>query len=94
MESTGGLFFSQKVLLALIDAGLSRDDAYAIVQRAAAETWERGAHFKEAVWSELSSKASPPLSKEAFDALFKVKPFVEHLDGVFARVEKLEVAEP
>jgi adenylosuccinate lyase len=92
MESTGGLFFSQKVLLALIDAGLSRDDAYAVVQRAASETWERGAHFKEAVWSELPSP--PPLTAEAFDALFKVKPFVEHLDGVFARVEKLEVAEP
>src|SRR5437016_1237583 len=51
LDSTGGVFFSQKVLLALVDRGMSRDEAYAVVQRAAAESWDRGAHFREAVWS-------------------------------------------
>src|SRR2546430_3114153 len=39
LDSTGGIFFSQKVLLALIDAGLPREEAYGIVQRAATESW-------------------------------------------------------
>jgi adenylosuccinate lyase len=95
LESTHGLFFSQKVLLALVDAGLSRDEAYAIVQRAAAEAWDLDAQFREAVWRELQTRdAGAALEREAFDDLFRVSPFVERLDGVFARLEKVEVSEP
>src|SRR5688500_3983302 len=43
----GGIAFSQTVLLALVDSGLSRDDAYRIVQRAAAAAWDEGASFRE-----------------------------------------------
>ena len=91
LESTGGLFFSQRVLSALIEAGLPRDDAYRAVQRAAADTWDRGLHLRERVWEEI--EPTGVLSRDQVWALFRVEPFVEHLDGVFARLEKLEVEE-
>jgi adenylosuccinate lyase len=89
LDSTGGLFFSQRVLLALVDAGLPRDDAYAIVQRAAARAWDEGLHFREEMWSEVEPLGI--MTKAEFWGLFVLGPFVEHLDGVFARLEKLEV---
>jgi adenylosuccinate lyase len=89
LDSTGGIFFSQKVLLALVDAGLPREEAYGIVQRAAAESWERGAHFREAVWAEVEGRGA--FSRDEFWELFKLGPFVRHLDTVFGRLEKLDV---
>jgi adenylosuccinate lyase len=89
LDSTGGIFFSQKVLLALVDAGLPREEAYGIVQRAAAGAWERGAHFREAVWEEIEKRGV--ISRDEFWELFKLGPFVRHLDAVFGRLEKLEV---
>jgi adenylosuccinate lyase len=82
----GGVVYSQQVLLALIDRGMSREDAYRVVQEAAAATWDRGAGFGE----EIRSRADLP--DEALDDLFR--PRLEHLDGVFARLEKLEVESP
>src|SRR6185503_12934776 len=49
LETGGGLVYSQSILLALVDAGLSRDEAYAIVQSAAARAWDEGASFREVV---------------------------------------------
>jgi adenylosuccinate lyase len=91
LDSTGGVFFSQRVLLALVDAGLSREDAYRIVQRAASRSWEEGLHFREEAWAEVEPTGA--MSKDEFWSLFRLGPFVEHLDGVFARLEKLEVEE-
>src|SRR5262249_955750 len=91
LDSTGGVFFSQRVLLALVDAGLSREDAYGIVQRAASRSWEEGLHFREEAWAEVEPTGA--MSKDEFWSLFQLGPFVEHLDGVFARLEKLEVEE-
>jgi adenylosuccinate lyase len=91
LDSTGGVFFSQRVLLALVDAGLSREDAYRIVQRAASRSWEEGLHFREEAWAGVEPTGA--MSKDEFWSLFRLGPFVEHLDGVFARLEKLEVEE-
>jgi len=91
VDSTGGIFFSQRVLLALVDAGLPREDAYRIVQGAATRSWEQGLHFREEVWAAVEPTGA--VSKDDFWALFRLGPFVEHLDGVFARLEKLEVRE-
>jgi adenylosuccinate lyase len=91
MDSTGGLFFSQRVLLALVDRGLPRDQAYAIVQLAAARTWDQGLHFREEVWAEV--EPTGVMTRDEFWGLFVLGPFVEHLDEVFARLEKLEVSE-
>jgi len=91
LDSTGGIFFSQRVLLALVDAGLSRDEAYMIVQRAAARSWEQGLHFREEAWAEV--EPTGVISADDFGSLFALSPFVEHLDGVFSRLEKLQVRE-
>ena len=47
LEATGGLVSSSQVLLSLVEAGMARDDAYAVVQTAAMETWRSGRHFRE-----------------------------------------------
>ncbi|HZA61147.1 MAG TPA: adenylosuccinate lyase [Actinomycetota bacterium] len=88
LAASGGLVYSQPVLLALIDRGLGRDEAYDVVQTAAAAAWDRGADFR----AELRGDPRMPLSEAELDALFE--PRLEHLDAVFARVEKLDVAEP
>src|SRR5204862_119144 len=49
LELTGGLIYTSGVLLALVAAGMSREDAYALVQAAAMETWETGTGFREAL---------------------------------------------
>jgi adenylosuccinate lyase len=91
MESTGGIFFSQKVLTALVDHGMARDAAYAAVQRAAKDTWEGGLRFKERVWDEIAG--ADVLSEAEFEELFQVEPYLANLDGVFERLEKLPVEE-
>ena len=69
--------------------GLPREDAYAMVQRAAARTWDEGLHFREEMWSEV--EPTGVMTKDDLWGLFVLGPFVEHLDDVFARLEKLEV---
>ena len=92
IDSTGGLFFSQRVLTELVERGLAREVAYEAVQRAAARTWDEGLHFREEAWAVI--EATGAITKEEFWALFRLEPFVAHLDGVFARLEKLETAQP
>jgi adenylosuccinate lyase len=91
LDSTGGIFFSQKVLLALVDAGLPRAEAYVLVQRAAARAWDQDLHFREEVWAEV--EPTGVMTKDELWGLFVLGPFVRHLDDVFARLEKLEVSE-
>ena len=90
LDSTGGLFFSQRVMSTLVERGMDRDDAYRAVQRAAADTWERGVHFRERMWEEI--EALGVISRDEFWGLFALRPFVEHLGRVFDRLEKLNVA--
>jgi adenylosuccinate lyase len=91
LEATGGLLFSQGVLLSLIDRGLPRDEAYALVQDAAARAWDEEESFHDVLERGLAGRVA--FSAEEFDALFDPVPFVRNLDGVFARLEKLEVSE-
>src|SRR5918996_722530 len=49
LDAGGGVVYSQSVLLALIDAGMARDEAYALVQSAAARAWEEGGSFRESL---------------------------------------------
>jgi adenylosuccinate lyase len=89
LEADGGLAFSQSVLLALVDAGLSRDDAYRIVQKAAAEAWDRGSDFRAALGS--NPEVQRLLSPEELNSLFDPARFLRNLGGVFAKLEKLPV---
>jgi adenylosuccinate lyase len=86
LNSGGGVVFSQPVLLALIDRGVSREEAYRIVQEAAAAAWDQGADFRE----RLLADDRFLLSEEEVAPLFE--PQLDHLDAVFARLDKLEVA--
>jgi adenylosuccinate lyase len=87
LESGGGLVFSQQVLLALVDRGMSREEAYRFVQGAAAAAWDQGKDFKTELLSREPVRKLLPESE--LDDLFR--PRLEHLDAVFARLEKLEV---
>ncbi|HET7236690.1 MAG TPA: adenylosuccinate lyase [Actinomycetota bacterium] len=86
LDVGGGLAFSQNVLLALVDAGLERDDAYAIVQSAAARAWDEGVSFREA----LAANANVT-SRVDLEPLFDPARALRNLDVVFDRLEKIEV---
>jgi adenylosuccinate lyase len=70
----GGLVFSQSVLLALVDAGLSRDDAYRLVQEASRTASEEGRHLREV----LGDDPRVPLAGEALDAAFDLDRLLRH----------------
>jgi adenylosuccinate lyase len=83
LESSHGLFFSEKVLTTLIESGLSRPDAYAIVQRDAMESWKSGEAFRSIV--ERDDAVSTRLSRDDIDRAFDPAPFLEHIDSAFVR---------
>ena len=91
LDAGGGLAFSQGVLLALIDKGMSREDAYRVVQAAAAAAWDEGGDFREGL--RRSREIEKLLDPVEFDALFDPSSHLQHLDQVFDRLEKLEVRE-
>jgi adenylosuccinate lyase len=87
--SRGGIAFSQSVLLALVEAGMPRDDAYRIVQRAAAAAWDEDASFREAIEADPEVRAR--LDDAALAELFDPRRFLRNLGGVFEKLEKLPV---
>ena len=90
LQVGGGLAFSQNVLLALVDAGLPRDEAYTIVQAAAGSAWDEDASFRELV------AADPRVRERIGDRLgelFDPSGALRNLDVVFDRLEKVEVRE-
>ncbi|MBK5924443.1 adenylosuccinate lyase [Rhodovulum sulfidophilum] len=84
MNKFKGLVMSQRVLLALTQAGVSREDAYRLVQRNAMKVWEQGKDFKEELLAdaEVTSALSPAEIEEKFDLGYHTK----HVDTIFARV--------
>jgi adenylosuccinate lyase len=84
MESTKGVLFSQRVLLALIEKGMSRESAYGAVHRRAMESWDREEDFRTLVSSE--PEVSKRLSASELDELFDYKYYVRHVDEIFERI--------
>lgn len=84
LDKLSGLHNSQRVLLALTQKGVSREDAYRLVQRNAMKTWEEGRDFL----SELKgdSEVSAHLSAAELDAMFDNAYHLKHVDTIFARV--------
>ena len=84
LELTGGLIFSEAVLLALVDKGLSRDEAYRLVQRHAMKAWESREPFKPLLLAdpEIRRHLSPAEIENCFDLGYHLR----HLDEIFARV--------
>src|SRR5215831_3986689 len=88
LEAGHYLFFSQRVLLALVDAGLARDDAYRLVQRNAMRAWDEELDFRELVRAddEISSRVE-------LDAVFDLDAYTRHVDTIFARLNSIAVKE-
>jgi adenylosuccinate lyase len=84
LESSHGLVFSHRLLLALIEAGLPRDDAYRLVQGHAMRAWEQEADFAGLV------RGDPEISGRVdLDAVFDLAATVRHVDTVFDRLNAL-----
>ena len=88
LYSSHGLVFSQPVLLALVQSGLTRDEAYRIVQEAAAMSWERSQDFRSVL--EADSRLER-VDKKALDEAFDLKRSLVHIGQVFTALDALEV---
>lgn len=92
LNKTRGLIFSSKVLLALVDTGITREDAYVIVQRNAMATWkdvqlaQAGPTYRE----RLEADPEANLTKEQLDAIFDPWAFLTRKDEAFKKLEALE----
>ena len=80
----GGLVYSQRVLLTLIQAGISREDAYKIVQTNAMQVWQESGSFEDRLWADAA--VSKQMSREQLAACFDPAPYLVHVDKVFDRV--------
>jgi adenylosuccinate lyase len=81
LELTHGALFSQRALTALVESGLSRDNAYRVVQENAQRAWDTGTHFRE-----LLAVAAPDLD---LDAVFDYDAYLDHIPAIFERLESL-----
>ena len=84
LEASHGLFFSQRVLLALVESGLSRDDAYRLVQGHAMRAWDEELDFRELVQADDEIAGRVDL-----DAVFDLDAYTRHVDTVFDRLHAL-----
>ncbi|MGH3127453.1 MAG: adenylosuccinate lyase [Gaiellaceae bacterium] len=81
LEATGGLFFSQRLLLALVESGLERDEAYRSVQLHAMRAWDEGLDFRDLVRSDPQVA-----SRVDLEGVFDLHAYTKHVDAAFARV--------
>jgi adenylosuccinate lyase len=81
IELTHGALFSQRALTALVESGMSRDDAYRVVQESAQRAWDEGTSFRE-----LIAAAAPQLD---LDSVFDYDAYLEHVPEVMARLDRL-----
>jgi adenylosuccinate lyase len=84
LDSSHGLFFSQRLLLALVESGLTRDEAYRLVQRHALRAWDEEQDFRELVRADRELAGRVDL-----DAVFDLTAYTRHVDTVFERLRSL-----
>jgi adenylosuccinate lyase len=84
LDKLGGLHNSQRVLLALTQAGVAREDAYAIVQRNAMKSWKEGRDFLAVL--EADKDVTAKLKPAELEAMFDLGYHLKHVDAIFARV--------
>jgi adenylosuccinate lyase len=88
LASTGGLIYSSSILLGLVSAGMSREDAYALVQGAATDTWDDGVPFREAL-RDRAAAAGQVLDEARLDEASRPERYVARLGPVFERLRDL-----
>jgi len=86
LDRMGGLVHSQRVLLALTQAGLSREDSYALVQRNAMKVWESDGQLSLLQLLKSDPQVTDRLTDIELEALFDLKHHLKHVDDIFARV--------
>ncbi len=86
LETTGGLIYTSAVLLELVEAGLAREDAYAVVQAAAMQTWASGVPFRETL---RKHPAAEVLTDDRLDEICRPERYLARLAPVFDRLEAL-----
>ena len=84
LDASHGLYFSQRLLLALVDSGLARDDAYRLVQRLAMTAWDEDKDFRE-----LATRDADISGRVDLAGVFELEPYTRHVDVVFDRLEAL-----
>jgi adenylosuccinate lyase len=89
LDATGGLIYSSAVLLELVAAGMTREDAYSLVQQAALHTWESGEPFRETLRVKAAARGQR-LDEARLDEICRPERYVAGLAGVFDRLEKLD----
>jgi len=87
LDSSHGLFFSQRLLLALVEAGLQRSRAYELVQRNAMRAWEEEQDFPGLVRADGEITAALPA--DALDSVFDPAAYTSHVDVIFDRLSAL-----
>jgi adenylosuccinate lyase len=92
LDKTRGLIYSSRVLLALVSAGMKREDAYTIVQRNAMAVWEdiQGARTGPSYRERLDADPEFPICDEELEAIFDPRGFLARVDVVFDRLEGCE----
>ena len=90
IESSMGLVFSQRALLELVDKGMSREDAYKVVQGNASRCWEEGRDFRDLLKSDPTVVAY--LSPQELEALFDYGYYTRYVDDTFQRLGLLPAA--
>jgi adenylosuccinate lyase len=89
LESTGGLIYTSSVLLELVEGGASREDAYALVQSAAMETWNSGTPFRETL-RKRAADAGVALDEGRLDGICRPERYVANLGPLFDRLAALK----
>ncbi|MGM0437889.1 MAG: adenylosuccinate lyase [Bacillota bacterium] len=84
MNRTHGLIFSQRVMLALVDKGLEREEAYEIAQKNALKAWENKEDYKELIKDD--NKITDYLSEKEIEEVFDYKYYLKEIDNIFTRL--------
>jgi adenylosuccinate lyase len=84
LEATRGLVFSQQLLLALTQSGVSREEAYLWVQRNAMRAWDEGGDFRALVLADPDIAARLP--RERVERVFSLDTYTRNVDRIFERV--------
>ncbi|MAR55918.1 MAG: adenylosuccinate lyase, partial [Rickettsiales bacterium] len=84
LDKLGGLVFSQRVMLTLTQKGVSREEAYALVQRNAMQVWKEGGSFRELLKQE--PEVTKYLNEDELEELFDLAHHTRHVDTIFQRV--------
>ena len=87
LDATGGLIYSSSVLLKLVDDGMTREDAYALVQAAAVDSWDSGTAFRDALRKQAAARGL--VLPDTLDSVFEPERYAVRLVAIFDRLARL-----